>query len=124
MERLLGFSFPEPLRSSYLAANGGEPDPYVFQNDDVDTVVSQFLPLVSSSRGTSVDAYRRLVKQKKIVSPHFFPFAVDGGGDYFFVDMRTPVGDVYFYRSDCESDQMLLNLHMSLDEFWSSLSEE
>ena len=28
-----------------LASNGGEPDPYVFENDELDTVVSKFLPL-------------------------------------------------------------------------------
>jgi len=124
VERQLGFALPESLKRSYLAANGGEPEPYVFENDDVDTVVSQFLPLISPKRSTSVDIYRRLVLQKQLVDSRFFPFAVDGGGDYFFVDVLTPEGEVYFYRSDNDPGDELLDLHMGLNKFWSSLREE
>jgi cell wall assembly regulator SMI1 len=124
VEQQLGFALPESLKRSYLAANGGEPEPYVFENDDVDTVVSQFLPLVSPKRSTSVDIYSRLVLQKQIVDSRFFPFAVEGGGDYFFVDVLTPGGNVYFYRADSVPGDALLDLHMGLNEFWASLREE
>lgn len=124
-EQLLCFALPAPLKKAYLAHNGGEPDPYVFENDDLDTVVSEFLPLVSLDRRTSVDAYRSLVQQKKIVAERYFPFAVDGGGDYFFVDVETLHGAVYFYCSDgLDAVRSLLALNMGLDDFWGFLKAE
>jgi cell wall assembly regulator SMI1 len=119
-----GIRLPRALRSTYLASNGGEPEPYVFQTDEVDTVVSEFLPLESDSRGTAVQSYMRLVRERALVAPHFFPFAVDGGGDYFFVDTSTDDGRVFFYRSDSASTLGLLPLGLNVDEFWAALRPE
>jgi len=107
----------------YLASNGGEPDPYVFENDELDTVVSEFLPLRSESRGTAVQTYKLLVLERAIVSPNFFPFAVDGGGDYFFIDTKTPDGKVFLFRSDAAAPS-LVSLGINLNEFWASLKPE
>ena len=115
---------PRALRLTYLASNGGEPEPYVLQTDEVDTVVSAFLPLKSNSRGTAVQSYFQLVRERAIVAPHFFPFAVDGGGDYFFVDTSTDDGRVFFYRSDSASTPCLLPLGLNVDEFWAALRPE
>ena len=116
--------FPAPMRACYLGSNGGKPDPYVFENDEVDTVVARFLPLVSGSRGTAVQSYQRLVSQQAIVPPQFFPFAVDGGGDYFFADTNSPEAMVSFFRADADEDERLLPLNLGIDEFWAFLKPE
>lgn len=118
-----GIRLPPPLRSMYLASNGGEPDPYVFENDELDTVVSEFLPLKSHVRGTAVEAYKLLVLERAVVAPKFFPFAVDGGGEYFFVDSQTLDGRVFFYRSDAAVPS-LVALGVGFDQFWAALKPE
>jgi hypothetical protein len=123
-EDACGLVLPDPVRQIYLRSNGGEPEPYVFQNDELDTVISQFLPLVSESRGTAVQSYRRLVAEKALVPANLFPFAVDGGGDYFFVDCKTAEGAVYFYRSDTGFDEKLVPLGLNFDKFWGALVSE
>jgi len=118
-------TLPDPLRRQYLRANGGSPDPYVFENDELDTVVAAFLPLTATGDGdTAVETYADLVASKGIVPRHFFPFAVDGGGDYFFVDTATAEGAVYFYRSDSAEAAGLVPLHLGVDDFWSALKPE
>lgn len=123
-EKALGITFPASVRSLYLSTNGGNPEPYVFENDEINTVVSEFLPLKSSSKGTALKSYERLVLNKKLVSHHFSPFAIDGGGDYFFVDCSTPNGDVCFYRSDSAANEHLPNLKLGFDQFWGLLKGE
>jgi cell wall assembly regulator SMI1 len=128
LETELDFSFPESVRRLYLATNGGYPDPYVITTDALDTVVSEFLPLKSDrGTGTAMSAYRRLVLEKRLCPVQFFPFAVDGGGDYFFVDCSDPLGRIYFFRGDYALDlpeEALLDLGINFDEFWSSLKSE
>jgi len=122
-EASLGIRLPPELRELYFVSNGGYPDPYVHEDDNLDTVVSEFLPLRSErGRGTALVTYRLLVRKKRIVPAHFFPFAVDGGGDYFFVDCASPQGLVYFYASD--NTEPLLALGVGVSEFWSRLKAE
>jgi hypothetical protein len=122
-ERKLGITFPAALRRAYLSSNGGSPYPYVFENDDLDTVVTEFLPL-SGRTGTAIQTWTRLIREQGLLPERYFPFAVDGGGDYFFVDCASPEGAVYIYRSDTSLDDRLLDLRMELDDFWASLKEE
>jgi cell wall assembly regulator SMI1 len=124
IENDLSLSFPEPVKQRYLESNGGYPSPYVFSSENADTVVSIFLPLASDSKGTAVESYRRLVQSLKLVAPSFFPFAVDGGGDYFFVDCSTPDGRVFFYRGDSRLGDRLVDLKLSFQGFWESLRPE
>jgi SMI1-KNR4 cell-wall len=126
-EARAGVRLPDALRHQYLQSNGGSPEPYVYEDDNLDTVVAAYLPLRSAGgKGTAVDAYLHLVLAKKIVPSNFFPFAVDGGGDYFFVDCSSPEGLVYFYRGDSavEPSQRLLPLDVGIGDFWSRLKEE
>jgi|APLak6261674355_1056100.scaffolds.fasta_scaffold01511_3 hypothetical protein len=123
-EAKLGIKFPLVVRNFYLSSNGGIPEPYVFENDDIDTVISEFLPLISERRGTALQAYERLVTEKQLVPWYFFPFAVDGGGDYFFVDTSISEGPVYFYRSDSADNQHLLSLNIGFEKFWTLLKDE
>ena len=125
VETELGLQFPEPLKRLFLENNGGDPDPNVYQNEDapLDTVVSETLPLVSSSDSlTAVVVYENLVLEEKLIHAVFFPFAVDPGGDYFFVNCEKADAPVYFYDSDCEDySECLLDLGLGLDAFWESL---
>lgn len=126
IELQIGIRLPPELRYQYLQSNGGYPELYVYEDYNLDTVVSQYLPL-KSVRGmsTAVDTYLSLVLTKMIVALNFFPFAVDGGGDYFFVDCSSPFGAVYFYKSDTfEKEVGLLPLEVSIKEFWSRLKAE
>jgi hypothetical protein len=123
-EAACGVLLPLSLRECYLAANGGVPNPYVFENTDLDTVVSEFLPLASESRGTAVQCYQRLVLDRKIVPEGMFPFAMDGGGDYFFTDTTSRDGAVYFFRGDSSGTDALIKLNLGISGFWGALKPE
>lgn len=125
-EMQLGVSLPEPLRRHYAHCDGGSPEPHVLQNESIDTVVSECLPLKPSGRGSGVaEVYDRLVRSRKLVPRSFIPIAVDGGGDYFFVDTDSVDAAVYFYRSDAlDEDSRLTALKVGIEEFWSALKEE
>ena len=122
-EEACGVRLPLSLRECYQESNGGQPEPYVFENDHLDTVVSEFLPLSTDGRGGAVKTYLLLVRERKIVPSHFFPFAVDGGGEYFFVDTKSEEGAVYFFRSD-SNEPGLLPLNLGVREFWQALKPE
>ena len=123
-ETTFGITFPPAVRNLYLSANGGNPEPYVFETDKIDTVIAEFLPLKSSRKGTALKSYERLVLDKKLVPQQFFPFAIDGGGDYFFVDCSTSNGAVFFYKSDSAASDHLLNLKLGFEQFWGLLKGE
>ncbi len=126
IESNLGLNFPIFLKDLYLLANGGAPDPYVYEDDHLDTVVTNFFPITSvSGKRTAVDVYKHLVLLKKIAPEYYFPFAVDGGGDYFFIDCSSVLGETYFYRSDNPSDEdSLISLGIDIKEFFSKLKPE
>ena len=76
----LGISFPVSLKDLFVNFNGGVPAPYVFQNFDLNTVVNETLPLISTqNRGTALYSYQLLVVERQIVNKNYFPFAVDAG---------------------------------------------
>jgi cell wall assembly regulator SMI1 len=121
-ERQLGLRFPQSLRKHFLRANGGSPDPCVYDGDNVGVVVQECLPL-RHGKGSAIKAYETLVLAKELVPEHFFPFAVDPGGDYLYVDCSSASGAVYLYLHDTGSDH-LVSLNVSLDDFWSRLKRE
>jgi len=123
-ENVLELIFPNPLRSFFLENNGADPEPYVFKSATLHTVVNETLPLISDTgRGTAIESYNKLVIEKKITPKNFFPFAVDPGGDYFFVDCDDSAAAVYFFRSESATDQ-LEKIADSLGEFWDALQTE
>ncbi|MCZ7606405.1 MAG: SMI1/KNR4 family protein [Planctomycetota bacterium] len=127
VEGRFGVRFPPPLRKLFLHNNGGDPIPYCVERDGLRTVVNETLPIVSGEgRETADDVYTDLVLVKKIVPPNYFPFAIDAGGDYFFVDCDSPTGTVHFFKSDSllPDNQKLFPLKLGLDEFFNSLVPE
>jgi hypothetical protein len=82
------------------------------------------LPLYSDTKlNTAIAVYEDLVLGKALVARNLFPFAVDGGGEHFFVDCNNPDAAVYYFRSE----NLYLNLKPlekvanSLEQFWSML---
>lgn len=122
-ERDLGLHFPSALRGLYLYANGGTPDPYVYEDDNVNTVVLSCYPL-QRGRGSAVDVYEDLVVKKEVVPRHFFPLTSDGGGDVFFVDCSSENGAVYLWHHELGDDDPLVCLHVGVDEFWTRLKPD
>ncbi len=124
IEHEIGLRFPTALRDHYLTTNGGSPDPYVYEDEKLDTALSECLPLMSM-RGThtAVETYRTLVVDKGLVPRQFFPFAVDGGGNYFFVDCSSQDADVHVYLHDTQFESVV-SLGVTLQQFWARLKNE
>lgn len=121
----VGIDFPGPLRDLYRETNGGYPSRYIYRDEEVETVVAQLLPLrAEGTRGTSVKSYTRLVVRLELVPAHFFPFAVDGGGDYFFIDCESSNGVVYLYQADNDDSRRFRCLGVGVAEFWGALTTE
>jgi cell wall assembly regulator SMI1 len=125
IEAELGICFPNSLKNLFLENNGGSPIPYVLRTQSHHTTISETLPLKSAEgRGTAVDTYKSLVLGRNLVSRQLFPFAVDSGGDYFFIDCTPNHESIYFYKADSTFNRNLSDLCMSLDAFWNSLIDE
>lgn len=124
VEKKISLTFPEKLRETYLLANGGEPEPYVFRKNRVEAVVNEFLPLISKNSETAVEVYVELAQKKSLIPLYMMPFAADPGGDYFLVDTRKQNGEVHLYRHDTSAKNPILNLKIGIGEFWGLLEEE
>lgn len=123
VERRFGLRLPDALVELYLATNGGVPvSRRVYEDEHLNTCVEEFLPL-KSSRGnfTAPRAYEIMALERKAVAENLFPFAVDSFGDFFFVDCKVALGDVYFFRGDTADPVPLLSLGVTIDDFWSAL---
>lgn len=117
-------TLPEDLKAIYMQSNGGTLVDYVYDDVEVATVISQILPLSADSGMNAARSYHLLVEDRGIVPRHFFPFAVDGGGDYFFVDCRTDEGRVHFFRADEDPPEQLLDLGVGIADFSARLRPE
>jgi len=65
--------------------------------------------------------------EKALAPKNFFPFAVDGGGDYFFADCDTPAAIVSFFQGDywsSDRSKCLLDLSLGIEQFISCLKAE
>jgi cell wall assembly regulator SMI1 len=119
----LGIRFPPALREHYLHANGGSPDPYMYEDENVETVVLSCFPL-GRGKGSAISVYENLVVKKAVVPRNFFPLTSDGGGDIFFVDCSSENGTVYLWHHELGDDNPLVPLNVGLDEFWSRLKPD
>ena len=125
VETDLGMRFPNSLKKLFIENNGGSPIPYVLHTQDHYTTVSETLPLLSDEgRGTAVESYKTLILERNLVPSKLFPFAVDSGGDYFFVDCTPNQESVFLYKADSAFGKNLNNLGMTLEGFWNSLIDE
>jgi len=121
LERQVGLRFPNGLRRLFREANGGRPNPCIYRDDNNDTDVSECLA-IRDGRGSALWTYELLVLSKRLVPEWFFPFAVDSGGDCFFVSCSPAEAGVYVYVNDTAFEHVRL-LSASIEEFWSRLVE-
>lgn len=121
-EHELGIMFPASLIKHFCMANGGRPEPYIYRNNGVEIVVSECLPL-RYGKGSAISVYQNLVAVHRLVPRHFFPFAVDGGGDVLFADCSTLDGSVYLYIHDTAFEHIIA-LGVGLDGFWAQLDTD
>jgi hypothetical protein len=122
LEGRVGLKFPSGLRRLFSTANGGRPTPSVFRDGEIDTDVSECLAL-RDGRGSALWTYELFVLSKRLVPSTFFPFAVDSGGDCFFVDCSSAAASVFLYVHDTAFEH-LCPLDVSIDDFWERLIEE
>lgn len=112
-------TIPEVVKLFYCANNGGEPSHFIFRTEDHELIVNAVLPFVSNTTPhTAVYCYRSLVLSKKLVSRNFFPFAIDPGGEYFFVDCTSSEGPVVTFNSDMTEIEKVSD---SFLQFWDGL---
>lgn len=119
-----GVSFPDTLTSLWLISNGGklEDGRRVYQSEKYENDIKYFLSILrANSPGwlTADGYYRTLVVDKKILPANFLPFAIDGGG--FPYCMNLDDVDVYF--ANLESQKSIF-LEQSLDSFISKVITE
>ena len=119
IERRAGLRFPSGLRRLFREANGGRPEPYVYRDENNDTDISECLAL-REGRGSAWWTYELMVLSQKLVPRHFFPFAVDSGGDTFLVDCSSAQGMVFRYRHDTAFEPVV-PLNVAIEELWSRL---
>ena len=128
VDAVLGFPFPEELRSHYLRFNGGHPVRNLFVKDGRSFSVEEFLPIKYGMRGQSLeDTYRTVVLDNELFPTKMIPIANDASGDYFCYSIRPgEVGSIYFFRSEYYDDpkRSLIFLSNDLPTFLASLVKE
>lgn len=120
VEKYVGYRFPAGLRRLFESANGGRPEPYIFRHGRIDTAVSECLPL-RTGKNSALATYEILIRQKKLLPDNYFPFAVDGTGDYFFVDCTSADALVTLYVHDTAFEHVV-PLNIGIEEFWSRMT--
>jgi tetratricopeptide (TPR) repeat protein len=121
-ERAVGLHLPPVLRAHFLRTNGGRPHLNVYRDErdeGVTAVVSEWLPLLAEGE-TAVVVYMDHVHRKKVVPAHFFPFALEPSGDYFYVDCSSAEGLVHLHRHDT-AFVAVVAFNVGLDVFLSRL---
>lgn len=121
LEERLGFRIPSEIRDLVGRANGGRPTPSIFRGSVGSTDVSECLAL-RDAQGSIEWTYNQLVRNKKATPSHYLPFAIDSGGNTFFVDCDSPEQEVYLLLHDPQFK--LLPLDIGLRNFWGSLETE
>lgn len=118
LERRLGFPLPEGVRWLVTTANGGRPSPSVFRGAGGTTDVSTCLAL-RDREGSLWWTYELFVLQKRAAPASYLPFALDSGGNVFFVERESD--EVFLLTHD-----PVFRLHdvgVTLARFWEHLSE-
>lgn len=110
IESTLGVTFPQNLKSMWLANNGGilEGGRRVYQGAQYENDIKYFLPVlyVKNSGILTVEKYyKSLTFEKKILPGNFIPFAIDGGGFPYCVERNK--GTVYFCNLENQEENFL-----------------
>ena len=126
IETKLSLSLPTSLKEVYLNLKVNDFEQSYFTFDGSDYEVAELLPLKAERyEYTAMSSYRNLVLSKGLRPNAFFPFAVDSGGDYYFVDCSRPDGTVSFFQGEYWPDEQecVTNFGLGFKEFWHALKK-
>lgn len=100
IENKFGIKITDELKEIYLEFNGGEieEERYIYINEDTDMEVSikTFFPIKYKRRNGDTTIEERIeffIKEKKLIPPHYIPFAMDDGGYPFCQNVKN--GKIY-----------------------------
>jgi len=120
-EARVGCRFPPRLMRLFLETNGGRPSHNFYGDGGNAREVFHCLPL-REGRNSVQHIYEILVHRKRLFPAHFVPFAVDPGGDTFFIDCDSPNGLVYLFDHE-DVDNYCKPLNVTIDEFFDKLTD-
>jgi hypothetical protein len=63
----------------YPTTSAWSPEKYVYEDEHISTIVSEFLSLSEKDEGSIYYYYDLMVNESKEIAPNLLPFAVDGG---------------------------------------------
>ena len=120
---LVGFEIPDVVKVYFMQFGGGVPNPFLLRIQDfVDTEVSYLLSILADSGGPSIGDVYLNFRESERVPQGFLPFAVDGGGDFFFVNCLKSSTPTFFY--DSKVNRRLIDLDRGFEDFWDLLESE
>jgi hypothetical protein len=120
VERACKLSFPDGLRRLFLEANGGKPDPVLYDYGGLCIVVQRTLVLKAVGMVYSATLAYQQLTQRVLVPTSWFPFAIDPGGNVLLADCSSPEGMVYVCRTDAARKRSA-PLNVGIDEFWTHM---
>ncbi|WP_353612999.1 SMI1/KNR4 family protein [Mangrovibacter phragmitis] len=111
-ELFLGFPIPREINEIYRKNNGGvlEDDKCIYQSESHELDIKYFLPIGKSKEPgifTIENLYKKLAKEKKLIPEKMLPFAIDGGGFPFCIDIDNK--SIYFLNLESGKEIFLDN---------------
>lgn len=138
LEKSVGFTLPRAFVDLYLNFNGGEPNrSWIVTDDGYDPMqVVDFKSIHTEGAGDPfdtrfIDRCYKIMSERQVIPHTLLPFAVDGGGNFFCLDLLS--GAVVFYAVDSfrEDMSMVANqvavqkmIAQSFEKFIDALEEE
>ena len=128
VEKELNVELPDSIKKFYLANNGGEPERYIFIEDECEYMLNIIYPLIVKN-----DEYVSVVKVYKntraILPDWFIPMGDDGGdGLYGFSMKENERGAIYYWCADYDYgetvDDYLIYLGESIEVLLEKMIEE
>ncbi|MBX4262270.1 SMI1/KNR4 family protein [Clostridium estertheticum] len=129
IEEKYNFKFPNKVKEYYLQYNGGEPEKYIFIDEDEDSfIVQKFVSIkYNSGGGQTLENYIQDIKEDAILPKWLIPFAYDPGGDiYCFSIDKEDNGAIYYWshEHDLEEDteEHVVWLSESMESFINNMT--
>jgi len=132
LEKAYDFIFPNDIRDHYLTYNGGEPQKYIFRDEDGDEyVVQNLIPIkYTNQHGTGdLDFSLKNLRMDEILPTWLIPFAKDPSGNLFcFSINKDEEGAIYFWDHEYEfgedPEEYVIYLTESIKRFIDSMVED
>jgi len=131
VETKYNFIFPEDFKEHYLTYNGGEPERYVFVDEDEDEyIVTQFIPIkYDEESGRNLEYCLDTLRVGKVLPDWLIPFADETGGDLYCFSLKEgEEGSIYYWSHEYEygedPEEHVFYLTNSLKTFIDSMVED